>query len=297
MKLLKQHVPELIIGIFSIVTSLVTVLVRGNKDVLGYIVALIGCQLTITVFVLKSEMETKFERLSDFVNHRLELYSAFSRISYPGLRQRAAETIENAYEVVKKLAGGTIEDRADRIFHLLADAIDEARSEILAVHVVRTLADIGAWNRPPMSFYYKRMLEAVRRKVPIRRIFILFKTALDPHTGHLKPDVRTVLQQQKDDGIEVLVVSEDLFKDKSYIRDLAVIDRKLAEYSYGASDFVSNKPDDRIAYFTVDRREVKRYVETFKLLERSALELDKWLAEYEDDRLVNSVNPQEHILM
>lgn len=294
MKFLKQHIPELIVGMFSIVTSLATVIIRGRDDLLAYIVALIGCQLTIAVSLLKSEMDSKFERLSNVMNQRLELYSVFSKITYPGLRQRAAETIDNATEVLKKLADGIVEDRADRIFHLLADAILEARSEILAVHVVRTLPDIAAWNRPPMSFYYKRIVEAVRRKVKAKRVFILFKTALDPHTG---PEVRKVLQQQKQDGIEVLVLLEELFNDKSYIKDLAVIDRKVAEYSLGERDFVSNNPVNRIAYFTVDRDDVERYVETFNILERSAVELDKWLAEYKPDQLESSVHSQEHVLM
>ena len=293
MKFLKHHVPEFVIGMFSVVCSLVIIIIRGKNDLLGPIVALSGCQLTIVVFLLKSEMHARLDTL----NQRLELYDLVRKISHPGLRHRAAETIENATEIVRKLSKGIVIDRADKIFQLLADEIPKAKEEILAVHVVRTLADIAVWNRPPMSFYYERTAEAVRRGVRVRRIFILFKSALEPHTGHLKSDIKDALQRQKADRIDVLVAMEDDLSDKGYIKDLAVIDRRVAEYSSGSGDFVSNKPSDRTAYFTVERREVARYVEKFELLEKFAKGLDRWLSEYDKDPLEDELNPHSQAVM
>src|ERR1700738_3853730 len=98
MKFLKQHVTEFVIGMFSVVSSLVIGMIRGKNDLLGYIVAANGSLLTITVFLLKSEMQGRLDHLSSTLNRGLELYGLVDKISYPGLRHRAAEIVEHAKE-------------------------------------------------------------------------------------------------------------------------------------------------------------------------------------------------------
>jgi hypothetical protein len=267
MRFLHAHISEFVLGSLSFLIGIGFIFTKGKDEPEGYIIAAVGLQITIALFLLKSEIHSKLDE-------KLELYRLLSGIHHPELLDQGHEVIENCKESLRQLANGKYRDRADRIFYSIADKIANARKEVLAVHVGWTVTHIEAWNSPHMARYYEKNKEAVKRGVKVKRIFILFKETLwNSETDCLDESVSRVLNRQQRDGIDVLVVWNHDVEEKTYIQDWVMVDAKWVEYGAEAGGFVSSGWSHKDAVLSVNSHKLRTYFNKFKRLEGYA---DRW---------------------
>lgn len=270
MRFLRAHVSEFILGLTSFILGLLFILIKGQDEPVGYIIAAVGLQLSTALFLLKNEIYSKLDE-------KLEVYRLLGAIHYPELQEHAHEAIENCKTSLRQLAEGKIRNRADLIFHSIAEKVMNAKREVLAVHVGWTVKHMEAWNDPHMSNYYEVNLNAVKRNVRVRRIFILHRGELvNPETDKLYEGVTQVLNKQKQDGIDVMIAWDHVIEEKGIIQDWIMIDKEWVEYGMDAGGFVSRGWSDKDAFLSVNPRKLKEYRNKFRMLERYTA---KWSSE------------------
>jgi hypothetical protein len=272
MNAIRQHAFEFILGILSALVGLAVAFVKGSPE--GYIIAAIGLQVAAALYKIKTEIHTK-------VGDKLEVYSLMEKIQDPILGGHARTAMENCKGSLKQLTEGKIRDRADLILHSIIEMISQARSEVLAVHVGRTVEHISKWQTSVhMRTYYTKNLEALSRGVKVQRIFILSEEHLcDPVGDGLNREDRLckavveVLDQQWQDGIDVYCAWESDILQTDFSLDMIVVDEKWVEYGMGAGGFVGSEwMSNKYAFLSANKTDIEEHVKEFNLLKTYANE-------------------------
>lgn len=293
MRFLRRHISELALGIIFLPLGLMLVETGNHKVVRGYIAALVGGHITIILFRRKSRKshagdsnetevqenvkQTKTEP-KQMRKDTMKIYIHWKRIKHSKLRDLARDEIYRCKRYVKQLKEGKIEDRAYRIFATLPDEINKAKC-VRAVHVVRKEGDIKTWFQEPMARYQEHIKKVAQEesKTQVERIFILSRNLI-AHPQMLSA-VREIMERQRADGIKIMVVWEDVVKDRSLVENWVVIDDRVVEYGSEAGECSCNDWLNREVTLSYNDMEAKFYYQKFEFLKAFAKQLDKWLAD------------------
>jgi hypothetical protein len=277
MKILQAYVPELISGIITLIFGIIFLISRPNESD-GYIVLAVGAQLTVALFLLKSEIINKFddkinllEIKFDEKTNRLELFELLEKIR-PELQDRAARSLRECKSSLQELSRGIITDNASVIFNMLSEYVNYSKYEVLAVHVGKTSANFEVWRRDYMQNYFECKKRAIQRGVKVQRIFIIGREDPSvPQTQGLRQIAQEIMLLQQSAGIEIFVIRERDVPPPA--EDFAVIDRQLVEFG----SYIKLGSQNIESQISFDRSDIDSYYRKFNELKAVSLNLNQWL--------------------
>ena len=93
----------------------------------------------------------------------------------------------------------------EQYYEFVTRALSESKSNIYALDVNIDIEMLYNWNHRELREYYKQNINAINRGLEITRIFVFKKNNVVYEEG-INPEVLSILEKQKNDGINVLVV-------------------------------------------------------------------------------------------
>ncbi|HEX9022734.1 MAG TPA: hypothetical protein VF799_02740 [Geobacteraceae bacterium] len=235
-------------------------LVLHNAEA-AYIIFGIGVLLSLATYLVREEIVSTREKLSDRYDHAHEITFAIARMSDPECQAKAHEIIAGTKRTLALLQQGYIPLDETEFYLKGTKYMDECRHSAKAVDPVTA----GWDSKGALVNYYQANLRAIERGVQITRIFVINRDELADAT------VQRLLLSQLRYGIEARVAYRDELptasdisgRDTNSAYDFAIYDNQVATEVFSQTG----------RYFGRKTREpglVANYQHLFDLIEHSS---------------------------
>jgi hypothetical protein len=224
----------------------------------AYILFGIGILLSLATYLLKHEILISQKNLATLFQGNHEISSALAAINDPECQLKSQELLTDFKKNLTQLERGYLLLTEAEFYLEGVKAVAQSHHHIKAVDPL----EVGWESRGAVLNYYQANLHALARSVQITRVFVISRRDL------LNPDVQRILQQQRNDGVEVLITyREDLPLNEAnqdvYSLDFAIYD----------DAFITDRGREKGHYFgkrTQKAQEIAKYQRLFELIQHHA---------------------------
>jgi hypothetical protein len=221
----------------------------------AYVLFGVGILISLATYLLHHEILTSEKKLAALYQSNHELSSALSSITDPECQLKSQELLSDFKKNLTQLERGYLLLNEVEFYLEGVKAVGQSRRCVKAVDPL----EVGWDKRGAVLNYYQANLEAIERGVKITRVFVISRRDL------LNVEVQKTLQQQHDDGVEVLITyREDLSLNEAehevYSLDFAIYD----------DAFITDRGREKGRYFgkkTQKTPEIVKYQRLFALIE------------------------------
>jgi len=246
-----------------------------NKD--QFIVISVGLMTTLVIATFEHGVPKLF---ATQIERKIEMYALLSKIEDKESRQWAQDILSECDYKLRQIAQG--EFRSSMGAKYDEGRLCLAQKELRAVYLATVNQALGLphWPKQPGDQeYYKENVEAIQRRIPTTRVFIIRRSkTIDKHII-LDQTILDIMKQNQKDGISVRAVWEEeivALTSGETLKDFIILDASevdAREYkSDGTYEVVIWKNSAKVQY----------YERIFSLLYRHASHLDSFLAQIEN---------------
>ncbi len=235
-----------------------------------------GILLSLATYLLQHQILTSQKALAELYQSNHELSSALAAINDPECELKSQELLADFKKNLAQLQRGYLLLNEAEFYLEGVKSVSQSNLHVKAVDPL----EVGWESRGAVRNYYQANLQALSRGVQITRVFVISRRDL------LNPDVQKILQQQRDDGVEVLI---------TYREDLAINVANQEVYSLDFAIYddavITDRGREKGLYFgkrTQKTAEIVKYQRLFELIHHHA---HRFLSDEETEQyLVELVN-------
>ncbi len=224
----------------------------------SYILFGFGILLSLATYLLQHQILISQKFLATLFEGDHELSRALAAITDHECQLKSQELLNDFKKNLVQLERGYLLLNEAEFYLEGVKGVSQSHSHIKAVDPL----EVGWESRGAVRNYYQANLEALARGVQITRVFVISRRDL------LNPDVQKILQQQRTDGVEVLITyREDLPLNQAH-QDVYSLDFAIYDHV-----FITDRGREKGLYFgkrTQKPVEIAKYQHLFNLIEHHA---------------------------